>query len=221
MKKDLSMRSKLSIVALASLLGACNAPDNLQAGLTSTHVPVVNHATYVFDAAAPSGMLPSSEMDRLDAWFASLNMNYGDEVYVDGDVGAARSQVGTVAGQYGLLVSDGAPVTPGVVAPGSVRVIVARKEAFVPGCPQWDKPSNPNFNNDMMTNFGCGVNSALAAQVANPQDLIHGRAGAAAGDGATAAKAINMYRYWPLTGIIEGQIKRPLNKADSQTGDDK
>ena len=215
------MRSKLSIVVLASLLGACNAPDNLQTGLTSTHVPVVSHATYVFDAAAPSGMLPASEMDRLDAWFASLNMNYGDEVYVDGDVGAARSQVATVAGQYGLLVSDGAPVTPGVVALGSVRVVVSRNEAFVPGCPQWSKPSNPNFNNEMLTNFGCGVNSALAAQVANPQDLIHGRAGSSAGDGATAAKAINLYRSWPLTGIVDGQIKRPLNTADSQTKDDK
>ena len=214
------MRSKLSIVALASLLGACNAPDNLQAGLTSTHVPVVNHATYVFDAAAPSGMLPPSEMDRLDAWFASLNMNYGDEVYVDGDAGAARSQVATVAGQYGLLLSDGAPVTPGVVAPGSVRVVVSRYEASVPGCPKWSEPSNPNFNNNMMSNFGCGVNSALAAQVANPQDLIHGRAGASAGDGATAARAINMYRNWPLTGIIDGQNKRPLDTADSQTKED-
>ena len=221
MKKDLSMRSKLSIVALASLLGACNAPDNLQTGLTSTHVPVVSHATYVFDAAAPSGMLPASEMDRLDAWFASLNMNYGDQVFVDGDAGAARSQVAQVAGQYGLLISDGAPVTPGVVAPGSVRVVIARNEAFVPGCPDWSKPSNPNFNNNMMSNFGCGVNSALAAQVANPQDLIHGRAGASAGDGATAAKAINMYRNWPLTGVIDGQIKRPLDIADSQTKDDK
>lgn len=221
MKKDLSMRSKLSIVALASLLGACNAPDNLQTGLTSTHVPVVSHATYVFDAAAPSGMLPASEMDRLDAWFASLNMNYGDQVFVDGDAGAARSQVAQVAGQYGLLISDGAPVTPGVVAPGSVRVVIARNEAFVPGCPDWSKPSNPNFNNTMMSNFGCGVNSALAAQVANPQDLIHGRAGASAGDGATAAKAINMYRNWPLTGVIDGQIKRPLDIADSQTKDDK
>jgi pilus assembly protein CpaD len=221
MKKDLSMRSKLSIVVLASLLGACNAPDNLQAGLSATHVPVVSHATYVFDAAAPSGMLPASEMDRLDAWFASLNLNYGDEVFVDGDAGAARSQVATVAGQYGLLVSDGAPVTPGLVAPGSVRVVVARNEAFVPGCPDWSKPSSPNFNNEMISNYGCGVNSALAAQVANPRDLIHGRAGASAGDGATAAKAINMYRNWPLTGVIDGQIKRPLDIADSQTKDDK
>ena len=215
------MRAKLSIVALGSLLAACNAPDNLQAGLSATHVPVVGQATYVFDAVAPSGTLPSSEMDQLDAWFASLNMNYGDQVFVDGFDGTARGQVASVAGQYGLLVSDGAPVTPGLVAPGTVRVVVSRYEANVPGCPQWNKPSNPNFNNDMLSNYGCGVNSALAAQIANPRDLIHGRAGAAAGDGATAAKAINMYRNWPLTGVIDGQIKRPLNTADSQTKDDK
>ena len=33
-----------------------------------------------------------------------------------------------------------------------------------------------------MPSFGCGVNSNIAMMVANPEDLIHGREGAATGD---------------------------------------
>jgi pilus assembly protein CpaD len=51
-----------------------------------------------------------------------------------------------------------------------------------------------------MSNFGCGVNSNIAAMVADPVDLIHGREGAAAVDAATAAKAVQMYRNAPPTG---------------------
>ncbi len=221
MKKDNIMKAKLTIVAFGSLLAACNAPDNVQAGLSTTHVPVVSQTSYVFDAAAPGGAFAQDEMGRLDNWFSSLNLGYGDSVYVDGPDGPARGQVAAVAGQYGLLVSEGAPVTPGVVAPGSVRVVVSRAEARVPGCPDWSRPSQPNFNNKVVSNYGCGVNGALAAQVANAQDLVQGRAGPSAGDGATASKAINMYRAWPLTGIIDGQTKRPLKKVETTTTQEK
>ena len=209
------MKAKLTIVALGSLLGACNAPDNVHAGLSTTHVPVVSQTSFVFDAAAPGGFLAQDESKRLDNWFESLDVGYGDSIYIDGADGPARGQVAAVAGQYGLLVSEGAPVTNGAVAPGSVRVIVSRAEAHVPGCPDWSRRSEPDFANNSMSNFGCGVNGALAAQVADAQDLVHGQPGPAAGDGATGSKAIGMYRSWPQTGIIEGQTKRQLKKVES------
>ena len=213
MTKDNNMKAKLTIVALGSLLAACNAPDNVHAGLSTTHVPVVSQTSFVFDAAAPGGVL--AQPQRLDKWFGSLGLGYGDSVYVEGSDGPARGQVAGIAGQYGLLVSDGAPVTQGVLDPGSVRVIVSRAVAHVPGCPDWSRPSTPDFNNSSMSNFGCGVNGALAAQVADAEDLVHGQSGPAAEDGAAASKAIGMYRSWPLTGIVEGQTKRPLKKVES------
>ena len=221
MKKDNTMKAKLTIVALGSLLAACNAPDDVHAGMSTTHVPVVSQTSYVFDAAAPGGVLAGGEAERLDHWFSSLNLGYGDSIFVDGSDGPARGQVAAVAGQYGLLVSDGTPVTPGVVATGTVRVVVSRAEAHVPGCPDWSRPSQPDFNNKYMSNYGCGVNGALAAQVANAEDLVRGRAGPAAGDGATASRAINMYRAWPLTGIIDGQAKRPLKQVENTTSEEK
>jgi pilus assembly protein CpaD len=51
-----------------------------------------------------------------------------------------------------------------------------------------------------MSNYGCGVNSDLAAMVADPQDLIHGREGGAVGDAITAAKAVEFYRRQAPTG---------------------
>ena len=195
------MRSKLIIIALGSSLAACNAPDMPRQGMTSVHVPVVSQVNYVFDVAAPGGSFAPGEAARLDSWFRTLDVRYGDSVYVDGfDATSARSQVAEVAGNYGLLVSEGAPVTAGELAPGTVRVIVSRNEAEVPGCPDWHGKSSPNPNNESMSNFGCSVNSAFAAQVANPEDLVHGREGMGISDARSATRPVTTYRTAPQTG---------------------
>ena len=156
--------------------------------------------------------------DRLNAWFQALGLGYGDTVYVDGSYyDGGRAQVAAIAGQYGMLVQPGAPVTAGAVEPGNIRVVVARRKAEVPGCPNWSVPAQPNYNNRTMSNYGCAVSTNLAAMVADPQDLIHGRAGDPASDAVAGAKAIQMYRGWPLTGIIEGQARRPLKRVDQTT----
>jgi len=197
------MARNTALLALTVALAACShkpydLPDR---GVEAVNVPVVSRADFVFDAAAPGGVLAPSEAARLDAWFQGLDLRYGDAVYVDGAYSdAARAQIAEIAGRYGMLVSAGAPVTAGAVAPSSVRVIVSRTVASVPGCPNWDRPSQPNYNNRIMPNFGCAVNSNLAAMVANPQDLIHGREGSGVGDAATAAKAVGLYRTTPPTG---------------------
>jgi len=54
-------------------------------------------------------------------------------------------------------------------------------------------------------------------QVANAQDLVHGHAGPAAEDGGTASRAITMYRTWPLTGLVDGQQRRPMKKTETFT----
>lgn len=194
------MRSKIILIALASSLAACNTPDMPDKGVASIHVPVVTSADYVFDASAPDGALAPGEADRLNGWFQGLGLGYGDSIYVDGAYAdAARGQVAAIAGQYGMMVSAGAPVTPGVVQPGTVRVVVSRRRAEVPGCPDWSLPSQPNFDNRNVSNFGCGVNSNMAAMVANPEDLIHGRE-ATGVDVNAAARAVQYYRSTPPSG---------------------
>ena len=195
------MRSKFLLIALGSALAGCNTPSTPDQGLASVNVPVVTSADYVFDAAAPGGALAPGESDRLSGWLAGLGLGYGDTVYVDGPYAdTARGQVAALAGRYGMAVSPGAPVTAGMVQPGTVRVVVSRRRATVPNCPNWSLPSEPNFNNRNMSNFGCGVNSDLAMQVANPEDLVHGQEGAAINDTQTASKAVIYYRSQPPSG---------------------
>jgi len=214
------MRSKLIVIALGSVLAGCGAglPDRPEAGVTPVNVPVVTSTDYVFDAAAPGGSLAGGEAQRLDGWLQGLGLGYGDAVYVDGGYAdSARAQVAQVVGRYGVMVQPGSPVTAGNVSPDSVRIVVSRRTAGVPGCPNWTGESNPNYENRTLSNFGCGVNSNLAAMVANPTDLLHGRAGDAAVDASTGAKAIIMYRNWPLTAIQEGQQRRPLKEDEIKT----
>ena len=200
------MRSKLALLLLASALAGCATgrvgnEGNPDRGLAAVNVPVVQRTDYMFDAAAPNGSLLPGEAARLNAWFAGLGLGYGDSIYVDGSYAdAARGDVAQVAGNYGLLVSASAPVTTGAVPPGMVRVIVSRTRATVPGCPNWNIRSQPNFDNRTMSNFGCAVNSNLAAMVANPEDLVHGREGSGVGDTLISTKAVGAYRKAEPTG---------------------
>ena len=198
------MRSKFAILLLASTVAGCATvgnEGNPDRGLAAVNVPVVQRTDYVFDAAAPDGSLAPGEAARLNAWFSGLRLGYGDSVYVDaGYGGAGYADVAQVAGNYGLLVTPSAPVTTGPVPPGMVRVIVSRTRASVPGCPNWNIRSQPNFDNRTMSNFGCAVNSNLAAMVANPEDLVHGREGSGVGDTLTATKAVGAYRKAEPTG---------------------
>lgn len=215
------MRSKLILIALGSAaLAGCNTsalPDQPEVGLAAVNTPVLSTTEYVFDVAAPGGSLAPGEAQRLDGWLQGLGVSYGDGIYVDGGYADARNEIAHVAGQYGLMVQPGTPVTAGSVPPGSVRVVVSRRTASVPNCPNWSVPSQPNFENRTMSNFGCSVNGNLAAMVANPTDLVHGREGSSAVDASTGAKAITMYRNWPLTGVTEGQAKRPLKRVETTT----
>ncbi len=211
------MRNKLSLLALATALAGCQHADVPERGLSSVNVPVVSRADYFFDVAAPYGALPPAESARLDAWFRGLGLGYGDVISIDGDhSNAARADVARVAGTYGMLVSNGRPVTAGQIPSGSVRIVVSRHRVAVPNCPNWSGASSPNYDNRSTSNFGCAVNTNLAAMIANPQDLVHGRDDTGVSDAIAATKAIDMYRNWPLTGIIDGQQKRPLQDANTK-----
>ncbi len=215
------MRSTFACMLLASAMVGCATPGANPAarGVQSLNEPVMTRASFAFDAVAPGGYLPPEETARLDGWFRSLELGYGDRIFLDGAFAdSARAQVAALAGHYGMMVSPAAPVTAGVVPEGYLRVVVSRNRAEVPACPNWSMPSQPNYDHAMTSNYGCGVNSNLAAMVANPEDLFHGRPGPAASDGVAGAKAVQMYRDWPLTGISDGQAKRPL-KPEATKGE--
>ena len=190
------------ILLLAALGAGLAAPAAAEPnrGLDSVNQPVVHRHDFVLDLAAQGDRLAAAERSRLYSWFRSLGVGYGDRVFVDEAHGPTgrRQDVARVAADYGLLLSEGAPVTPGGLDPEEVRVIVTRSTASVPGCPNWERTSGAGATS---SNYGCAVNSNLAAMVADPSDLVLGQAGSGTGDASTAAKAIKVYREAKPTGV--------------------
>lgn len=183
-------------IALALSLSACGGMATNRS-LDSVHQPVVEHTNYTFDVPTlPEGGIDPGQRHRLAEWFGALGLKYGDHVALDDPAQSVgtHNALEMVAGQFGLIVEGTAPVTEGVVAPGTARVVVSRTFASVPGCPDWSGKSDANFNNATSRNFGCAVNSNRAAMVANKEDLIHGQSGTGDTVVLTNTKAIDTYR---------------------------
>ena len=164
--------------------------------LESVHQPVVEKTNYVLDMTTGAGGLSLPEQRRLAGWFDAMNLRYGDKIYIDDPLasGSTRAAVEAVAARYGMLLSDGTPVTQGYVNAGTARVIVVRAVATVPGCPDWRDNSDTNFANATSHGYGCAVNSNLAAMVADPEHLVHGATGSGETVVMTSNKAIDAYR---------------------------
>ncbi|MBX7458005.1 CpaD family pilus assembly protein [Qipengyuania sp. 1NDH17] len=189
-------------VSLALTLGACGGVNMDNRTLYSVKQPVVERSNYVLDVNTTSEGLPISEQQRLAGWFESMGLRYGDRVSIDDGSAnlAVRDDVAAIAGRYGIMVAEGAPVTAGAGNPGQARVIITRTSASVPGCPDWSHTAEENELNSTNPNYGCSVNSNLAAMVANPEDLVVGQQGSGETIVTTHTKAIETYRDQEPTG---------------------
>ncbi|MGP1354659.1 MAG: CpaD family pilus assembly protein [Parasphingopyxis sp.] len=196
-----------ALLAIAGTLSAC-AGGPVNQGLTPINQPVVSRADYVFDVNAGGDTLSYSEQARIADWFETIELGYGDRVSIDdpspyGNAGR-RQAVAEIAGRYGLLLADRAPVTAGQIAPGQMRVVVSRMHAEVPNCPNWDRDSLWNYAGSTGSNYGCSTNGNLAAMVANPEDLVRGQRGDGTIDPRTTSRAIDSYRDATPTGAGNG-----------------
>jgi pilus assembly protein CpaD len=192
-----------SLLALGFGLAACGPVNR---SLDSVHQPIVSRSDYVLDVSVDhGGSLASGEGRRLDGWFDSIKLGYGDRIAIDDPAGSsgysARNQVAQIAARYGLLLSSVPPIATEGVPYGALRVVVSRSTADVPHCPDWDRISQPEFAGSAMSNYGCSVNTNLAAMVANPEDLVRGQIGDDRGDAQTANRALKVYRDSIPTGV--------------------
>ena len=186
----------LSAIAAAQPLALtpAAAADRFNRGVASVHQPVVQRSDYVIDV--PATFLDGAQLHRISGWFDAIELGYGDRVSLDLSAAGstvANGQIAEVVGDYGLLLSEGAPVTDGAIAPGSVRIVVSRSTASVPGCPDYSIASQPNFTSSASSNYGCAINSTMAAMIADPDDLVRGQR-ARGGNTTSATKAIKSWR---------------------------
>ncbi len=189
-------------LSLATGLGACSPVKNVNSSLYSENQPVVERNNFTLDLMAGGSGLTVPEQARLADWFETLDVGYGDRISIDDPLSSAavREDVAAVASRFGLLVEQGAPVTVGFVDPGNVRVVVTRSMASVPNCPNWSDQAMGNLGNNTSPNFGCAVNSNLAAMVANPEHLLEGAEGTGDTIVMSSTKAIATYREAQPTG---------------------
>ncbi|OYY72480.1 CpaD family pilus assembly lipoprotein [Sphingomonas sp. 28-63-12] len=194
------MSHRLLILALAApavLLASCAGTATENRGLESAHQPVVSRTEYLFDMTTDYGRPSAGELQRLSGWLGSLRLGYGDKVALDDPAGSnspARSDIAAVVARYGLFLADAVPISATPPSPGTVRVIITRTTAAVPTCPDNHDAGTGNFNAHTSSNYGCSINSNLAAMVAQPEDLVRGQPGAVTSDPATGTHAIQALR---------------------------
>ena len=201
---NIATKSKLmGAVALSlglAVAGCGGMPSNTS--LYSVKQPVVERTNYTLDVNTSRAGLPISEQQRLNGWFETMDLRYGDRISIEnpGANPAVATAVNDLAARYGLIVSEVAPTTSGMLQPGQARVVITRSNASVPGCPDWSASSDMNYTNGTSPGYGCSVNSNLAAMVANPEDLLEGQTGTGETVVATGTRAIRTYREAEPTG---------------------
>jgi len=182
-------------LSLATTLAACGGLAGNRT-LESVNQPVVERSNFVLDVQSGPGGLSFPEQRRVAGWLEAMDLRSGDRLSIDDplDSAATRTAVASLAGRYGILLSDDAPVTGGYVNAGTARIVLTRSTASVPNCPNWKAKSDFNPNNATSANYGCAVNSNLAAMVANPEHLLKGEAGSGDTVIMSSNKAIKAYR---------------------------
>jgi pilus assembly protein CpaD len=93
--------------------------------------------------------------------------------------------------------------------------VVSGTQAVVPNCPNW---ASGGVDSAAMTdtNYGCAVNSNLAAMIADPSDLIHGKSDNST-DATSATRAIKAWREAePTSKMWATTIKLDLKAAAGQ-----
>jgi len=196
-------RAAATAIALSLGLGLAACGDTQHnRSLNSVKQPVVSRANYTLDLSTSATGLSVPEQARLAAWFETLDLGYGDRVAIDDPMAspAVREDVAAVASRFGILVSEAAPVTEGYVDPGNVRIVVSRSTAYVPGCPDFSDQYAHTLGNETSNNFGCAVNSNIAAMVADPEHLLKGAKGTGETVVMSSTKAIQTYREAAPTG---------------------
>lgn len=200
---------RLSAAALLALPLAACVTDTANRSIDSVHQPVVSHAIYTYDVQAGSGdTLAAAESARLNDWLTSIDLGYGDQIAIVSngyDSSTLREGIANVVARRGMLVGEDSSAAAGTAPQGSVRLVVRRASASVPGCPDWSTKQESSMDMGTSSGFGCGINGNLAAMIANPEDLVRGQGTDSGLRTATSNRAISTYRDKVPTG--SGELK--------------
>ncbi|MCP4328753.1 MAG: hypothetical protein GY791_10010 [Alphaproteobacteria bacterium] len=191
-------------VLIAIALAGCEGGPEYWTGAEAQHKNSVEWVMIDHDVMfAPGGTtLSAEERGRLQSFLDRHDADPTlDQVFVEiggasgGSVGQQRQAAIDRILRFNHLVSEPGPSSsPAAIVPDEhVTVTLARYIVVPPNCPDWRKPSRSDPNNTVSSNYGCATEANLGLMVADPRDLIVGRA-IGPSDASVNAAVVSRYR---------------------------
>lgn len=210
-------RVRLAAAALAALLAAACTPDlsiRPPAPNTAQWIQLSHKVAF-----APGQATLSQPAERaIDAFVYRAEIGYGDRVVVRGGSGRDAAAAGLADARAEAVIAYlrrhripgvHSPAVPITLGANESAIVVGRYIALAPDCPAWSSAlSGGGFNIEanrfgpMLAGgnqgavkdgpLGCATSSALAAQIANPGDLVNG---GSLGPGDSQFFILGMQRY--------------------------
>jgi len=182
----MTLKDNLRIASVAAVLlaGSCAAPMN--DGTTFSNDPAVNHPISVEPhfaslkvnfSAADAGLLPD-DAARFENFVSDFASRGSGSISVSAPEGRDAT---TIIRYFGTRLSEmGVPrsrILVGTHATADLRVEIGfiAYTASTKACGDWSKNLGETAANAPAPNFGCAVQTNIAAQIADPRDLIQMR----------------------------------------------
>ncbi len=155
----------------------------------------------------PANLLTNRESRSLDRFLSEIDLRPSDRLFVDvgpqsGEV-VSDTRIGVINEQLRHHVpgAQALAITGEKGSASNIRLIVGRYVVLPPNCPNLSRPSSSNPGNFNDSNFGCSTQRNLGLMLADPGDLLRGRALGPA-DGQALSRSIRAYRA--------GEAKNPV-----------
>ena len=181
-----STASKMGVVLLAAMSSTLAACSRGELALDDTYTPAAHYERYPIkvtrgpvkmEVSSQHGSLQPSQINAISS-FSRAAVNAGSsKITILRPSGGGAS--GKVARQtYQLLVQSG--ISPGMIAQktypgpskGPVQISYVRSVAVTKECGDWSEDMADTSSNEPFTNYGCAVQSNIAAMVVNPDDFV-------------------------------------------------
>ncbi|MGH6870614.1 MAG: CpaD family pilus assembly protein [Rhizomicrobium sp.] len=215
--KDIFRFASLAAVLLA---GSCAAPMNDGTGLmadgSANHPIVVEPSAHTMQVsfAGPDAGLNAQDDSHLGAFVADYMQHGNGAISVSVPQGPGAADTITWFGEH--LAEMGVPrshILVGQHDGGGVELNYISYAAHSDDCGDWSVNAGDTSSNMVMPNFGCSTQHNIAAQVADPRDLIEPR----------GMGPVDANRRQTVTGKYEkGEItqadKNKTDKVNEQSG---
>jgi pilus assembly protein CpaD len=218
--KDLLRLASLAAVLLA---GSCAAPSNDGTGLMSdgavNHPIVVEPTAQTIDVAfagTAAGLAPQDD-SRVSAFVADFMEHGNGAISVSVPDGPGSADTITWFGEH--LAEMGVPrsrILVGQHDGANVEISFITYTAHSGECGDWSQNAGDTSSNLPMPNFGCSTQHNIAAQVADPRDLIEPR-GMSAADAARRAIVIGKYEKGEITQADKNKTDKVNEQSGSET----